>query len=1217
MACYLNDYVDEDHRKLVEITKSASVGSLLYNKYKKSGKELNNFLSDRYKEQLKDYNRSSTKRLNGTWDTQDQALKAYQERLQVYDFVRLPYNVNNNWNVYVYKPVDLSKQFNEVSFGFAASTETNQFEKFKNILNSEKRVKYNLLNKLEQNIKSIKSKLKTDSENIDLQSKLTRLVNSEKRLQDEIQDVNSKLEVFEEQADIDWITTVGSKQLDYVEELLNKPELALNEIVEAGSIIDIWSNIRGLLFDEKVNLVKEVSDKLEGLTSRANSSSIIRKWNNLAREEVKRQMSYSSNSKLRENELFTSEDVNAAFKFTMDISRTGNSLVSGLDKWLKDAAYRQNLEFQETEKNIKDTLKDLSKLDNEKLWQKGDNGKTTGNLTNRYSPEFWEATKNQYYFLKKNIESDSSKQLKQKAFKDFFTWKKNNKHAINFNFFTQNNYKTLEFKSKQDYISFLEKQFGKQRVEELINRSLDGIEKYNNDKSQYLEYLDTLEISDKEREDKLIGWQTFNSPESYLHQFDLNNNSFNQKDNKYIVEIPLKYNAKGEETGYYDKNYESIENNQKLLEKYNFVRSTIQEMLGYLPEYAKSDIEAKTAFIPIVQKDFLQQLMNKNYEGMLTGLKEEFVNGITSDYNDYNNTPIDPFTNLPFKAVPIRFLHGERETAVTDMEQILTAFSYMALNYKHKSNVEDKVLLANKVFQQTVEKHKKSNEYKSPEQSSTNLKEQVQFTLDAILYNEKRKDELVSDKKIFVNKKDKNKYKELQKQIDELEEKLYNGEITQENYDKSIQPLEEESKKLGRNIVGSKIIDKAITFQQLKALGFNPFSAVNNYIFGVISNIIHGSGKTDFTQKQATKALGMSIASIRGMLDKKSDKMANLVAKFDLLAETLESQYGNVKGFNKTLNAIKNAPYELLRKGDYFIKAQTMVATMMNTKVTDINGKERSLWEAFDNEGNWKTEEFGDNKGWNGNVNNEGELQDFLDFRNKLMQIEKKLHGNFDPNSPQMAKKYVLGRALGQFRISWMPEGFASRFEGKKYDELLGREVEGRYRTFGKLGFKKSLEVMFKLAIFQGDKSFKGVKSADRKLVEENMRRNLTEMYLYAILSILYLSLKGAADDDKNKGAKKMTLNMAYRSLNDINFYLSPSTFTELVKSPFPVLKVYTDFNRMRKAVQNEVFDNWDGVDDYDSDRMWLNTTNAFPFLNQFNKFKYMSEKDMSNLQNF
>jgi hypothetical protein len=208
-----------------------------------------------------------------------------------------------------------------------------------------------------------------------------------------------------------------------------------------------------------------------------------------------------------------------------------------------------------------------------------------------------------------------------------------------------------------------------------------------------------------------------------------------------------------------------------------------------------------------------------------------------------------------------------------------------------------------------------------------------------------------------------------------------------------------------------------------------------------------------------------------------------------------------------------------------------------------------------------------------------------------------------------MFKKYILGRMLGQFRASWMVEGIKQRFEKRRTDDYLERDVEGRYRTWYNLGFYKGFQVLGKIVAghITGKVDLNKIPLKDRELVMENMRKNLTEIYLYAAMFSLYLILKAGLDDDDDNGEIKMTLNMLNRVMQDTTFYLSPKTFIEIIKDPLPVLSIPIRASRGFNSAINLIFE--DDLTESEQEQQWRNITSNFYFINQYNKLITMQKK--------
>jgi len=1115
----------------------------------------------------------------------------------------------------------------------------------------------------EKAIVHLKGQLRLEQRRLDdLKSKTSVEDNLEKaKLHEHSRELKEKIEELENSQDLDTLINIANLQLDWVVSLFNKENFHPAELNEAKRVIELWYDIKTILYGEGVErdaLDERVIEKFDALRARIDSEGITDRLFNINAEFLTKQAGYLSTSEFLK-ELYKLKDLDKGTEFGRWLGATGTKYLTVLDKMNRDAAVRVDQIMKSWSQRIKDVLAPIKKRGLESLlWQVDKDGNPTGNMTNRYSQTWYDARKAAYNALRKSITNPKSTTTsRNNAYKKLTKFLKDNTVTVDMRYFIDSKYESREGVTKEMHIEYLKEQFGEVRANEIIEQAAESYQKYLENleiiKRLNEEKVETGELSSEQATMIVSEWVDKNSPIVWLEQQDApiegQTKKFTQSTfNRFVVNKPKKI-IEGKKTEWYDANYERIENDKELLEAYNTIREFMDEMMSYLPQHIRSDIQAN--FLPRIKREFVLAMNAEGLKGAVAGYGEDFINSMTSTAGMENRFLEENEIGQLYKSIPTKFTSpipvDERSR---DLEKILPMFGTMALNYKYKSEVQDRTELAHK-FLQSIAKSKQRKEYTTNELNNT--LETIEWFMDSQLFEKTKMDEGVTSIKTFkgntfeiVNQdkaeeiekafkklrksndadtavrllkemfgndikvmKVKERYKQLVEKRDEIEDKLYNDEITQDEYEKLIKPLEDEANGLGRNLVMSKVADKLMRYNQAMAFWFNPFSAFNNYMFGVLSNLTWAAGKTDFNPKQTIQAFGLMWKSALNLKDGKLDKATNLIAKFNLLYENLE--YNSSDTQNETLKKLKAFPYVLLRKGDLFIKGQTMISIMLNKKVNVVeNGieKEISLWEAFDDSGEWNVERFGENKEWRGDWTNPEDNKAFLDFNRYVNKIEIKLHGNFDPNASPMYKKYVLTRMLAQFRASWMIEGIAQRFESRKFDDDLQREVEGRYRTFGKLGFKKSFQVLGKLVAghFTGKVDLNNISAKDRNLVLENMRRNLMEIYLYAAMFSIYLLLKASIDDDDDNEDAKMALNMLNRVMADTTFYLSPKTFIEIVKDPIPILAIPIRATRGFNSALDLIFED---LTESEEEQKWRNITSNFYLINQYNKTVNMRNK--------
>ncbi len=332
--------------------------------------------------------------------------------------------------------------------------------------------------------------------------------------------------------------------------------------------------------------------------------------------------------------------------------------------------------------------------------------------------------------------------------------------------------------------------------------------------------------------------------------------------------------------------------------------------------------------------------------------------------------------------------------------------------------------------------------------------------------------------------------------------------------------------------------------------------------------------------------------------------------------------------FRKTVE-----PFQWQRSGDYFTKGQLLVSMMLAKKVEVAEtgtGKKLTipLWEAFNENGEWDTEKYEPQDEWfNEDIHKQ---TDWNRYRDRIRKVSTMVYGNQDKNTPLMAKKTWLLRMAGQFRMSWFPEGIATRFKSQYHDINLDRDIKGRWRTYQDLGILNSGLVLAKqmLAALPGVKTdpFNGTTLKDGKPLKEsaidveNMRKNFaglawTVAFMASIATLRLLAGKShKKDDDQKKG--QLLINMLIRNYQDLMLYSSPAVFNTISGNFLPATQVLTDYWNAVQATGHYVFHD---KSEKDAFRKWVKKiTRAglpHPVFTQYNKWETMLTRDIDKIQ--
>ena len=1116
---------------------------------------------------------------------------------------------------------DKYKAFVTKAFGEKGDTRVYYVISFTEITSDDYSIDFGEDTTISPSIKKIVSRLQSRIR--ELNRSMSESKSNKVAYQEKIDALEKQIERLEEENSLKEISAVAKTHLDWASNILDHKKITASELKEVEQIINVWRDVKSLFKDDYQSGGK-YQEVLSQISNRAEDLEI--KYLDMAKAVMIEEINATSTRQVKMKDLELMADITSTRANMLDLSHVDNPVAQALDTWLKNSARDTNTEFTMVAKDIKtefDKLKEhpeFKKNGFDIFLQKDKNGKWTGGLVNRYSQDWYDARAKSWAKVRRDKGNT-------KKWADHFKWLRENEVMVDTGVLFEQDGSHKSDGTYKKHVKELINEFGETRANEMIQQAQDKYMDYLQDLDAFIlsteaEMEVDSEITQEMSDAKIQRWKLENSPKAYISNYKggLIVQGLKMRGYKYTVSKPRK-TVNGKKTKWYDSSYEKIENDPVLNQFYNFYRSAMAKNMSVLPTYALKDTQAN--FIPFVKKQLIEQFTTSGLKGSMVGLWENFADSISSIESSTVSADRNMRTGNVNKRIPIKFLQeGDITDKSTNLIKALEMFTLMSLNYKHKSKVEDKALILQRLINEAsqkqvtanneVQRDTEGNLYETKD-GNVNLKKLVQHTIDYTLYNKRRNEGDATG--IFIADSPKNSIKatKLAKQIKDLNRKLSLGTITNEEHSKQVEPLQKELDELGgKNVSTADIADFTMKITQLKGMALNIFSASNNMTFGLVSNIIHASGGEDFTMKEALQAYRIMLNSTSkslflnraGIGEKTAKKLNALVEKFDVLFEVNEAAY---RGNNKDKSGIsKLSPYELQKRGEYFVQGMNMVARMLNEKVTTKDGKETSLFEAFDENGNWRTDVYGENSGWNGDISDDNQMKDFRKFRNRLTQINKRIHGNYDPASFPMIKKSVLGRFAMQFR-SWLAESVASRFDHEQWDEQLGRNTKGTYRTIGQLGPMQTIKAFAKIAIGKGN-GISDISAVD----QANLRKAFTELAFIIGLNIMALSVMALSDDDdEDKMVRNIAINQLYRVQADLTFYMTPSSFDRILSNPVPAIRTYLDAERaMAGTIQYIMQDEeLDGRKKLESEDVWLKILKAFPLVNQLPKATTQAEK--------
>lgn len=347
-------------------------------------------------------------------------------------------------------------------------------------------------------------------------------------------------------------------------------------------------------------------------------------------------------------------------------------------------------------------------------------------------------------------------------------------------------------------------------------------------------------------------------------------------------------------------------------------------------------------------------------------------------------------------------------------------------------------------------------------------------------------------------------------------------------------------------------IDFGLRYTSLLRIGLNPFNALTNVFIGSIGNIIEGIGGRYYTVGEFTKAQSMFFTQIND----KNSLVNKLTDLFNPLQEMEDYEnLSNIKvGSKDYRESIKSIMYAPQRLGEKMMQTSTMLAHLMNTKVTTKDGKTISMIDGFTQEGKWNTELMG--------YELTNEMID--NTTNKIHRINQMIHGRYSAKVAATAQQYSLFRAAAQFK-KWIPAAIEARLQSYRIDHTLGYEIEGRYLTAKRVFIDEIIKgnILIALENLIGPLLYKAKMIEKGELSEMeiyNMRKNLAEIIIIAASLLL---MAGLDDDDKDKKSKmwyKFTMSQLNRISGDLLFFYSPTDMSKSIG--IPMVKTINDVSK-------------------------------------------------------
>lgn len=365
----------------------------------------------------------------------------------------------------------------------------------------------------------------------------------------------------------------------------------------------------------------------------------------------------------------------------------------------------------------------------------------------------------------------------------------------------------------------------------------------------------------------------------------------------------------------------------------------------------------------------------------------------------------------------------------------------------------------------------------------------------------------------------------LYKQVDKFIEMQVIGKMKEkEGKPISVPIYDENGKQIGENYIhASDIGDQLLKWNSMVRIGLSPVTAVSNWLFGDISNVLEGVGGRFYTVKDLHKATMM----FKDQYWKEDSLLTKLLNTINPLQELDDYEQISKVRVKKKWDAddLKTKLYSMQKAGEVFLQTRTMLAVMIK-----------------------------DGYIVDGALTAEGEqlLADpraIEKLRDKVQRLNDTIHGRYSNRDAAIWSQKIWYRMVFQFR-KWIPAAYENRFGKYQWDNRLGADFEGRYVTMARL--IKEL------------KKHKGKLASGRELSElekYNVKKTVTEAVLLIGSTLLFLGLVGGEDDKewRKDPVVKSLLTLSNRIAGDLEFWYNPKSATNIAKNAVPVAKLIDD----------------------------------------------------------
>jgi hypothetical protein len=363
-----------------------------------------------------------------------------------------------------------------------------------------------------------------------------------------------------------------------------------------------------------------------------------------------------------------------------------------------------------------------------------------------------------------------------------------------------------------------------------------------------------------------------------------------------------------------------------------------------------------------------------------------------------------------------------------------------------------------------------------------------------------------------------------------------------------------------------QLLDNVLSYVALKNLGFNMFSGVANYFTSraiVMQEKIASKFVGDIPKSSWNTAAKLyrkfSLNNLASYGKANTENPFHVVStSLSLLDEFYNDKVRTDIGKSRILNVLKQLPYSPNSIGEHMVQHLTALAYLDTIKVFK-NGKLMGLPTAL------MESVEGTQMNLDGLIFEDGSpvtMPIIQREARRAKRLNKTLFGIYNQTDKSAAQRYILGRAVFQFRKFLVPT-FNRRFQHGEFDYDLGIYKKGMYRDswdFMKKMFTEYKQAKMTLLGFT-KKELKELRNTPEGREQlKNLIRTMVEVINIAFAAAIGIILTKAAEEDEDDKVLAFMAYQANRHYREMSFYLSPPSFFEIMKSPVAAVSTLDSF---------------------------------------------------------